>query len=66
MPTYDYRCPQCGKEVERITSSFAPEAPACPTCGGDMDKFLPKAPGAVMNGRGFYGSTYGKGGGRVK
>lgn len=66
MPTYDYKCPQCGHTEERITSAFLPNTPLCEDCGVSMERYLPKPPGSIMNGRGFYGSTYGKGPGRVK
>ncbi|GAC1454802.1 MAG: hypothetical protein PVSMB4_15370 [Ktedonobacterales bacterium] len=32
MPVYEYRCPHCGGEFERLTSYTQADHVACPTC----------------------------------
>lgn len=43
MPTYDYRCRQCGHSFEARHSIDAC-APPCPSCGGTADKVILSAP----------------------
>lgn len=57
MPLYDFKCPQCGKEVDLFQSSKAP-MPACPTCGCEMDKQISKPGGFEFKGSGFYATDY--------
>jgi putative FmdB family regulatory protein len=40
MPTYDYRCTLCGREVEVSHAIGAPGPESCPACGGPMKKAL--------------------------
>lgn len=53
MPTYDYRCDQCGAfEVkQRITEDALTN---CPTCGGEVKRLISKNVGIVFKGSGFY------------
>ncbi len=53
MPTYDYRCVNCGAfEVkQRITEDALP---ACPTCGGEVHRIISRNVGIVFKGAGFY------------
>jgi putative FmdB family regulatory protein len=37
MPLYEYRCPSCGHECERLQRLDAP-APPCPKCPTDTDQ----------------------------
>jgi putative FmdB family regulatory protein len=53
MPTYDYRCRDCGTEFESFQRIGA-RAPACRACGGRTEKLLLTAPaihGAMAAGR---------------
>ena len=53
MPTYDYRCKDCGHEFE-IQQSFSDDAlTECPQCGGDLRKVF-SAVGISFKGSGFY------------
>jgi putative FmdB family regulatory protein len=40
MPTYDYRCTLCGREVEVSHAIGAPGPESCMACGGPMKKAL--------------------------
>ena len=52
MPTYLYRCENCGKfeEFQRITDDALEE---CPDCSGDVEKLIGN-PGIIFKGSGFY------------
>jgi len=39
MPTYDYRCDQCNNNFSAM-HKIAEPAPACPNCGGSVQKQL--------------------------
>jgi putative FmdB family regulatory protein len=40
VPTYDYRCTACGREVEVVHGISEPGPSACDSCGGSMRKAL--------------------------
>jgi putative FmdB family regulatory protein len=53
MPTYTYRCAQCGVQFD-VHQSFS-DAPlkVCEKCGGDLKKII-NSVGIVFKGSGFY------------
>ena len=53
MPTYEYRCPSCGKFeiVQRITED---PLKACPTCGNNVSRQISSNVGIVFKGSGWY------------
>lgn len=53
MPTYGYRCEQCGQEFD-VWQRMSDEAKAdCPSCGGAGKRLFFPA-GIVFKGAGFY------------
>jgi putative FmdB family regulatory protein len=57
MPTYDYRCKQCGKTHE-ITQGFNDLRPTtCPSCGGQLVRVFHPV-GVVFKGSGFHKTDY--------
>ncbi|PIF03678.1 MAG: FmdB family transcriptional regulator [Propionibacterium sp.] len=53
MPTYQYRCSDCGEELEAV-QKFTDEAlTICPSCDGKLRKVF-NAVGVVFKGSGFY------------
>jgi putative FmdB family regulatory protein len=53
MPTYDYRCRDCGHEFE-IQQSFSDDAlTECPQCSGSLRKVFGNV-GISFKGSGFY------------
>lgn len=53
MPTYSYRCTECGTAFD-IQQSFTDESlTECPTCDGKLRKLF-NAVGVTFNGSGFY------------
>ena len=58
MPIYEYRCPSCGNEFEKLQKISAP-APACPSCGFEEVKKKVSASAFVLKGSGWYRDHYG-------
>ena len=53
MPTYSYRCTECGTAFD-IAQAFTDDAlTVCPTCGGRLRKIYGSV-GVTFNGSGFY------------
>ena len=53
MPTYQYRCADCGRELEVVQKFTDPSLTECPTCTGNLRKVF-NAVGVVFKGSGFY------------
>lgn len=54
MPTYEYRCKECGDELE-VVQSFTDDAlVTCPSCGKDSLRKVFRAVGISFKGSGFY------------
>jgi putative FmdB family regulatory protein len=53
MPTYQYRCTECGEDLEAVQKFSDPALTTCPTCGGQLRKVF-NAVGVVFKGSGFY------------
>ena len=53
MPTYSYRCTECGEAFD-IQQAFTDDSlTVCPACGGRLRKLF-SAVGVTFNGSGFY------------
>ena len=53
MPTYQYRCTECGTDLEAVQKFTDPALTECPTCHGSLRKVF-NAVGVVFKGSGFY------------
>jgi putative FmdB family regulatory protein len=53
LPTYQYRCPECGHAFEQFQSFTDDALTVCPACGGRLRKVF-NAVGVVFKGSGFY------------
>ena len=53
MPTYQYRCTDCGTDHEAVQKFTDPALTDCPACDGDLRKVY-SAVGVVFKGSGFY------------
>jgi putative FmdB family regulatory protein len=53
MPTYQYRCTECGEDLEAVQKFSDPALTTCPACGGQLRKVF-NAVGVVFKGSGFY------------
>ncbi|MGO2140885.1 MAG: FmdB family zinc ribbon protein [Leucobacter sp.] len=53
MPTYAYRCADCGHSFDIYQSFSDATLTECPECGGDLRKVFGSL-GVTFNGSGFY------------
>lgn len=53
MPTYEYRCKDCGETMDVVQSIHDDALTVCPKCGGDLRKLFGNV-GVVFKGSGFY------------
>jgi putative FmdB family regulatory protein len=58
MPTYDYRCRDCGHEFEAVQSFSDDALTECPECGGSLRKLFGNI-GVTFKGSGFYKTDHG-------
>ncbi len=60
MPLYEYKCPNCGNEFEKIHKSTDRDKPApCPKCKTEAKKLVSKT-SFQLNGGGWAADGYGK------
>ena len=62
VPTYQYACTACAKQLEAVQSFTDDPLTECPVCGGALRKVF-SAVGVVFKGSGFYKNDSRKGGG---
>ena len=59
MPTYEYRCRDCGHTFDIVQKMSDASLTHCPECGGELRKvFAP--PAIAFRGSGFYATDHGK------
>jgi putative FmdB family regulatory protein len=58
MPTYEYRCPACQHEFEKLQNMSDEPGAACPECGAPAERLLSGGAGLLFKGSGFYITDY--------
>jgi putative FmdB family regulatory protein len=58
MPTYEYRCNQCGHELEEFQKITDAPLKTCPKCGADQLERLISGGNFVLKGSGWYKDLY--------
>ena len=58
MPTYEYRCAECGHEFEEFQAISDPPITICPSCGGKAQRIISGGAGLIFKGSGFYITDY--------
>ena len=59
MPTYEYKCSDCGHEFEIIQSMKDEPLKKCPNCGKNkLRKIISGGVGVIFKGSGFYQTDY--------
>lgn len=53
MPTYEYRCRDCGEHLEAVQAFADDPLTVCPACGGSLKKVF-QSVGIAFKGSGFY------------
>ena len=58
MPTYQYRCNECGLEFEEFQAISDEPVRVCPECKGHTERIITGGIGFVLKGSGFYSTDY--------
>ncbi|MDZ7372758.1 MAG: hypothetical protein ONB23_02200 [candidate division KSB1 bacterium] len=58
MPTYEYRCLDCGRHFELFQMISEPPVEQCPHCGGRAQRLISAGAGLLFKGNGFYITDY--------
>ncbi|HEY7771035.1 zinc ribbon domain-containing protein [Longimicrobium sp.] len=66
MPTYEYRCPECGNDFEKFQKMSDEPVADCPACGKPAQRRISAGAGLVFTGSGFYIPDYQRGEGYTK
>ncbi|MBN1434598.1 hypothetical protein JW921_07550 [Candidatus Fermentibacterales bacterium] len=62
MPTYEYKCRDCGHCLEAFQKMSDEPLTECPECGGSLRRLIGKGAGFIFRGSGFYATDYREGG----
>lgn len=58
MPTYEYKCTQCGNLFELFQTMTAEPVKHCPKCNGIVKRLIGPGAGPIFKGSGFYQTDY--------
>ncbi|HPN38246.1 MAG TPA: zinc ribbon domain-containing protein [Melioribacteraceae bacterium] len=60
MPTYEYKCNDCGVVFEKLQKFTEEPIKVCPECGGAVKRLIGSGAGLIFKGTGFYITDYKK------
>lgn len=58
MPTYEYKCNECGNNFEEFQSITDEPIKTCPQCNGSVRRLIGAGAGPIFKGSGFYQTDY--------
>ncbi len=58
MPTYEYKCNNCGHRFELFQTMNAEPVKVCPKCNGEVKRLIGPGLGPIFKGTGFYETDY--------
>lgn len=58
MPTYDYKCLDCGFTFEHFQRITEEPLSNCPNCNGHVKRLIGAGAGPIFKGSGFYQTDY--------
>jgi putative FmdB family regulatory protein len=58
MPTYQYKCLECGHDFEMFQKMSDEPIKECPKCKGEVKRLLGAGAGPIFKGSGFYHTDY--------
>jgi putative FmdB family regulatory protein len=59
MPTYEYKCGECGHLFEKFSPKISDESSAeCPKCEGLAERLISGGAGLLFKGSGFHATDY--------
>ena len=62
MPTYQYKCPKCGHDYDKLQNINDNSKAKCPKCGTRGGRVIVGGAGLIFKGSGFYLTDYGRSG----
>ena len=60
MPTYNYKCNDCGHQFSVFQKMSDDPVQECPQCEGKVRRIISGGSGMIFKGTGFYLTDYGK------
>jgi len=60
MPTYEYKCEDCGYTFEKFQAMKDKPVAECPQCEGKVRRLISGGAGVIFKGSGFYANDYAK------
>jgi putative FmdB family regulatory protein len=61
MPTYEYKCEDCGYTFEKFQAMRDKALTKCPKCEGRVRRLISGGGGIIFKGSGFYANDYANG-----
>ncbi|MFZ1289373.1 MAG: FmdB family zinc ribbon protein [Melioribacteraceae bacterium] len=58
MPTYDYKCSDCGYIFEELQKMTDELLKVCPKCSGKLNRLIGAGAAPIFKGTGFYQTDY--------
>ena len=58
MPTYEYKCEDCGYKFEKFQAMTDKSLTKCPKCDGKVRRLISAGGGIIFKGSGFYATDY--------
>ena len=58
MPTYEYKCEDCGYTFEKFQAMRDKPVTKCPKCGCTVRRLISGGAGVMFKGSGFYATDY--------
>lgn len=58
MPTYEYKCQDCGFMFEEFQKMMDEPLNVCPNCNGKLRRLIGTGAGPIFKGNGFYQTDY--------
>jgi putative FmdB family regulatory protein len=58
MPTYEYKCLECGHQFELFQKITEDPINECPNCKGHVKRLIGMGAGPIFKGSGFYQTDY--------
>ncbi|MCF7853677.1 MAG: zinc ribbon domain-containing protein [Candidatus Pacebacteria bacterium] len=58
MPTYEYKCTQCGNRFEVFQQMTDDPLTTCRQCSGELKRLIGSGAGIIFKGSGFYCTDY--------
>lgn len=58
MPTYDYKCLDCGHSFEHFQKITDEPLTNCPVCSGHVKRLIGAGSAPIFKGSGFYQTDY--------